>query len=206
MGSFAAAFIAFLSLSMAGNFNTVMDLTSLSPMGDMTMSMHISDSEDRITITVNGPSAVYYAIGIGSCTMTNTYAIIIPGLTASDGSAPFEVQLGTHKGGDVLDSSFDILEDTTSGLLRSVTFSRSLSHILPTDSYYSFSTEDDTLKVMYAYGSSADYSYHGAEQKGCATLAYSTTLQNEHRGQREQRLVHVHIDELYVTFIHSALW
>eukprot|EP00486_Rosalina_sp_Unknown_P016609 CAMPEP_0201596662 /NCGR_PEP_ID=MMETSP0190_2-20130828/193302_1 /ASSEMBLY_ACC=CAM_ASM_000263 /TAXON_ID=37353 /ORGANISM="Rosalina sp." /LENGTH=177 /DNA_ID=CAMNT_0048057149 /DNA_START=193 /DNA_END=727 /DNA_ORIENTATION=- len=117
--------------------------------------MMISDADDLITVTLSGPSSKYYSIGIGSCVMENTWALVIPGIDAPDGSTPFEQLLGRNSAGSQLDSSFDIIQDTTSGLLRSVTFTRSISTFQTDDSitddeYYDFTTNDESLTVMWA--------------------------------------------------------
>eukprot|EP01084_Bolivina_argentea_P099501 178854_1 len=171
--------IGLISCTTSMNYQSIIDDTTLTTMGDITMSISISDLDDKISISITGPTIVYYSIGIGSCEMSDSYALVIPGSTATDGTTPFEQLLGKNAAGSTLDSTFTIEQDTTSDLLRTVIFSRTLSTDIDDDSYYKFSTDDDELMVMWAYGTKADYSNHGEYQHGCNTLSFTKTLQNE---------------------------
>lgn len=168
----------------SANYLSVIDETTLTAMGGIKVTMMISDNDDLITITLSGPSSKYYSIGIGSCVMSGTWALVIPGIDAADGSTPFEQLLGRNSAGQQLDSSFDIIEDTTTGLLRSVTVTRSISTFqtddsITDDSYYDFTTNDESLTVMWAYGTQAAFSNHGSDQRDCTTLSFAKTLQSD---------------------------
>eukprot|EP01084_Bolivina_argentea_P305280 527363_1 len=169
---------------MSADYVSIIDDTTLTTLGAMTLSMSISDRDDAITIYLTGPSSVYFSIGIGSCDMTDSWALVVPGSSASDGTTPFEQILANNKPGSTLAPSFEVEEDMTYGLLRTVTFTRPLSTSLELDdTYYAFSTDDDELIVMWAYGSGADYANHGEYQRGCNTLSFAKTMETE-----EQRI------------------
>eukprot|EP00483_Globobulimina_turgida_P001021 UN01023 len=178
-------FIGLISCTMSLNYLSAIEDATLTEMGAMAVSLSVSDLEDLITISITGPSSVYYSIGVGSCEMSNSWALVVPGVSATGGDTPFEQLLGHKSAGDTLDSTFDIQQDTISGELRTVIFSRSLSHDID-DAYYAFSTDDDELNVMWAYGTKADYSNHGEYQRDCATLSLTKTLQTESVGRPER--------------------
>lgn len=173
--------IVLISCTYGSNYLSMIEETTLSLMGGIKVSMMISDNDDLITITLSGPSSKYYSIGVGSCIMSNTWSLIIPGIDASSGATPFEQLLGDNSAGSKLESSFDVIEDITSGLLRTVTVTRSISSIDPEidDSYYGFNTDDTSLTVMWAYGTKADFSNHGSDQRDCTTLSFTKTLQSD---------------------------
>jgi len=185
----------------SGNYLSVIDETTLTAMGGIKVTMMISDADDLITVTLSGPSSKYYSIGIGSCVMENTWALVIPGIDAPDGSTPFEQLLGRNSAGSQLDSSFDIIQDTTSGLLRSVTFTRSISTFQTDDSitddeYYDFTTNDESLTVMWAYGTQPTFSNHGSDQRDCTTLSFAKTLQQSDDDETAQSFTN-HILQLF---------
>ena len=86
-----------------------------------------------------------------------------------------------------MESTFEVTEDTTEGYIRTVTFTRSLSNTL-SDDYYDFSTDDDQLIVMWAYGKSADYSNHGEYNRDCTTLSFAKTLQEDTKSTFSQHV------------------
>jgi len=179
--TFSPLILATISAIVSSNdasYKAIIDSESLVAMEGMTMSLELSDQDDSITISLTGPSSVYYSIAVGSCIMSGTWSLVIPGLTASAGSTPFEQLLGSHAGGSSLDDSFEVVDDTVDGLLRTVTFTRSLSADL-TDDYYAFTTDDEEIVVQWAYGSSADFSNHGEYQRDCTTLSFTKILQTE---------------------------
>merc|ERR1719499_2157749 len=120
--------------------------TTLKDTKGMTMNMNISDSADLVTITLVGPSTVYYSVGFGSTKMKNTWSIVVPGVDEDDDSV-MEYLLGDDDGGDQLDSSFDVISDNTEDDMRTVTITRSLSvqDDLSSD-FYAFSTDDSKVK------------------------------------------------------------
>ena len=103
--------------------------------------------------------------------MKDSWALIIPGA----GGDPFEQKLGADSPGNRLLSTFQIESDTTSNNLRTVVFTRSLSMNILDDSYFPFSTELDTVDVMWAYGRGPQYGNHGDSQRGCLPVSYLKT-------------------------------
>lgn len=176
-----------ITCTFASNYYAAIEDTTLTSLGAVSMSMSISDNEDLISLTLTGPTSVYYSIGVGSCTMDGAWSLIIPGIDATDGSDPFEQLLGKDSAGYPLDSTFDVTEDTTDGALRTVKFTRSLSTTI-SDEYYDFTTDDDKLIVMWAYGQGADYANHGEYNRDCTTLSFAKTLQEETKSSFSQHV------------------
>merc|ERR1719242_2825062 len=174
--------VAALKLSQQSTLHSMVPDTTLTARGAMTMSMTLSDSSDLITITLTGPDIVYFSIAMGSCTMKDSWALVIPG----GGEAPFEQKLGADKPGDRLLSTFQIESDVTSNNLRTVIFTRSLSMNILDDSYFPFSTELDTVNVMWAYGKGPEFGNHGGSQRGCLLISYLKTEEEAYDTEREE--------------------
>eukprot|EP01084_Bolivina_argentea_P001002 1847_1 len=158
----------------ATNYESSIASTTLTTEGAMSMELVISDSDDMVTLTVTGPVTLYYSIGIGSCYMVDSWSVVMLGEDEDD-TTPFEQLLGKDSAGTTLTSTFDVTEDTTSGLLRTVVLERAISTVVDEDSYYSFTTDDESIEVMWAYGTGSAYENHGSDQRGCTELTFSKT-------------------------------
>jgi len=139
------------------------------------MDMNISDSADLVTITLVGPSTVYYSVGFGSTKMKNVWSIVVPGVDEDDDSV-IEYILGDDSAGSQLDTSFTTVYDSTEDSMRTVTITRSLSDQdnLSSD-YYEFSTDTSKESVVWAYGKKSYYSKHDESAAGSLTVKFSVT-------------------------------
>lgn len=133
--------------------------------------VEVADSSDEIILTLTGPSTVYYAIGFGSYTMEDTYAIIVNG---DDDDNVWEQKMGSNAAGDSLQSTFVVKSNTVSDDVRTVILYRSLSTSVGSD-YYSFSSSIKSIEVCWACGTSTAFAYHGEENYGATKLTLSVS-------------------------------
>mmetsp|Transcript_40109 Transcript_40109/g.65792 ORF Transcript_40109/g.65792 Transcript_40109/m.65792 type:complete len:248 (+) Transcript_40109:91-834(+) len=168
--------LALISRINGSQYLAEIEQSSLGLFGTISMSVQVSDLDDSIQISVTGPSSVYYSVGVGSCKMDGTWALIVPGATAAS-TTPYEQLLGSDRAGSTLESTLDVVEDIDDGQQRTVTMTRLLSSEVG-DDYYAFSTDDESISVIYAWGATASYGYHQGNF-GCAPLTFAKTLQAE---------------------------
>merc|ERR1719334_126755 len=123
--------------------------TTLKDSVGLTMNVSISDSNDLVTLTLVGPSTVYYSVGFGSTKMKNCWSIVVPGVDEDDDSV-IEYILGDDSAGSQLDTSFTTIYDSTEDSMRTVTITRSLSDQdnLSSD-YYEFSSDTSKESVIW---------------------------------------------------------
>jgi len=132
-----------------------------------------SDS-NALTITLVGPSTVWYGVGFGNDAMSKTYAIIADG----QGNVEERYLIGTSAG-NKLDNTFTIISNKVSGSLRTITLSRDLNYKLPTTYHYKFSLDDSHLKTIYGSGTTSYLSYHGDDKRGSATLTMARSTNEQ---------------------------
>jgi len=171
------ALLLFCALSIVSSTNYVADIgkETLSKLEGLTLEMYVSDSDDQTSLTITGPDDVWFSVAFGSCTMKNSWALIIPGSDEDDNSV-MEYKLGDDKAGDQLTSSFSTLSDSTEDGSRTVVMTRSLSSqdSLSSD-YFAFDTDGGKVKVQWAYGEKGSYSKHAEEAAGCEKLSWTVT-------------------------------
>lgn len=107
------------------------------------------------TITLAGPSTVWFGVGIGASDMDGAYAIIVNGI-----GHVTERKLGKHLEGTLLKASVKVTNWTVVAGIRTVVLSRPLKGA--TADYFSFSvqSQDAVLKVISAVGSGPKLAYH----------------------------------------------
>jgi hypothetical protein len=168
---------AFISSAFATNYKGYLEETELTTKeGGITIETTVSDSDDLVTITLTGPSSVYYSVAFDSCKMKNSFALVVPGYDEDDNSV-MEYKLGNDKKGDELDATFTTSSDSTVDSVRTVVLTRSLSDQDDLDSskYYMFASNTTDLKVMWAYGTKGKYSQHDEAACGCVEVTFTST-------------------------------
>lgn len=171
------AVVALISCTFGKTYLGSLSETQLtSKSGGITIEASVSDSDDLVTVTLTGPSSVYYAVAFDSCKMKNKFSFVVPG-TGEDDDSVLEYKLGDDKKGDKLDTSFTTTSDSTEDDVRTVVLERSLSDQSDLDDskYYLFASNTTALDVMWAYGSKSKYSQHDEAAAGCTEVTFTTT-------------------------------
>ena len=124
----------------------------------------IDTAKDLVTITLTGPSAVWFGTGFNASAMKDSpWAIIVDGT----GNVT-ERKLQDQNPGTQLPDSVTVLSSTVAGDLRTVVVTRPL--IGKTADYYTFNTATDgSLSFINAIGSTPTLSYH--KEKTPSSLA-----------------------------------
>lgn len=119
---------------------------------------------DTATITLAGPSAVWFGVGFGASNMDGTYAIIVDGT-----GRVTERKLGKHLAGTQLKASVKVTNSSVEDGLRTLVLSRQLKG--GSADYYSFSvaSQDAVVNLISAIGSGPKFSYH--KSKALSSLA-----------------------------------
>jgi len=179
--------ISFISCTFGKHYVGSLEETELTTKsGGITIEATVSDSDDLVTITLSGPSTVYYSVAFDSCKMKNKFALVVPGVDEDDDSV-LEYKLGNDKKGDVLDSSFTMTSDSTEDDVRTVVLERSLSDQddLDDSKYYLFAANTTDLDVMWAYGQKSKYSQHDEAAAGCVEVTFTSTESKDDLNKEE---------------------
>lgn len=130
----------------------------------LTLDMTIDTDINLVTLTMTGPDNVFFAFGFGGTAMNNTYAIIMEG----NGNI-MERSLGNHNSGTLLTSSVTVLQNTTSGGIRTVQLTRAINGL--NASYFTFPSSATTINFIFSRGSSSTLQYHGFGNKGISSIS-----------------------------------
>jgi len=144
----------------------------------ISVMVNVSDSDDLVTVTMVGPSSVYYSVGFDSCKMKNAFAFVVPG-TGEDDDSVVEYILGDDSAGSQLDTTFTTISDVDDGSYRTVSLTRSLSDQDDlSDDYYAFDSSTTKLEIIWAYGSKGKYSQHDEAAAGCVKVKFDVEVDN----------------------------
>ena len=124
--------------------------------------VHTDTITNIVTIRISGPTDEWFGVGFGSSTMENTYAII-----ASATSSVTEYKLNKSTNGIILPEMIQILNDTVGeddddG--RTIFIQR--DRVGSTNDHYTFPTIPSDIEIIWAFGESTIYSYHGNTSRG----------------------------------------
>ena len=129
----------------------------------VTLDLSVDRASDNVTITMSGPSAVWFGVGFDTQFMSNSpYAIIIDGV-----GAVTERVLGEHTAGILLNASVTVVRSVVQGGIRTVTLTRPLEGLTP--HHHTFDPTQMSLDFINALGSDATFGYH--KTKTTATIA-----------------------------------
>ncbi|KAA3639075.1 MAG: hypothetical protein DWQ02_04255 [Bacteroidetes bacterium] len=160
--AFVLAFLLFPVLTRASIFTAN---TSVNAGGEtLTLDMNIDTDINLVTLTMTGPDNVFFAFGFGGTSMNNTYAIIMEG----NGNI-MERALGNHNSGTLLTSSITVIQNTTSGGVRTVQLTRAINGL--NASYFTFPSSATVINFIYSRGSSSTLQYHGFANKGISSIS-----------------------------------
>lgn len=128
-----------------------------------TVSVSVRSFEGTVTITLVGPSSVWFGVGFGASSMPEQpWTVIVDGRGAIT-----ERKLGNHNAGTILSPSVKLISSTVSGDRRKVIMSRPLTG--RTKDYYSFEVNDSadaTVKIIAAVGLGPSFAYHKSKDIG----------------------------------------
>merc|ERR1712228_1166278 len=158
-----------LSIHVAKSQTTPDSITSKTLYGSVGESVEISlyFSVNTVEIKFNGPNEYFYGIGFNATDMNGTYAIIVVG---NSGQIK-ERQLGLNAPGVQLKSSITVTSNTVTNGVRSVALQRDMT--ANDAQYYAFQPKvDQTLDIIYCYGTTAAVQYHGPA-RNTTTLSFN---------------------------------
>lgn len=154
------------AIPLCGGFNTWSGRIA----GDIS-----SKQSGNVTITMTGPSDVWFGVGLDSTEMRDEpWAIIV------QPSGILEQKLGTcgdegnHCPGDLLNASLTTVSNTVVSGVRTVVFTRQLKGL--TDKHYTFTTTVSTISFITAIGSTPNFSYHKMHSPATITLASTDVM------------------------------
>eukprot|EP01084_Bolivina_argentea_P167243 290290_1 len=125
---------------------------------------HNGNITGNITITIAGPSNVWYGVGFAATVMANEpYAIIIDGT-----GAVTERKLANHGPGTLLKPTITVLSSSITNDIRTVTMTRPLKGM-------EYCTKSGSLNVITAIGNTIQLSYHAQRTGATITLLPKTT-------------------------------
>jgi len=118
------------------------------------VSLALSTTSSQATITLTGPTDVWFGVGFGSSAMKDRpWAVIVDGL----GNVT-ERKLADQGGGDLLPLSVDIVSSSVIGAHRTVVLRRPLRG--KSSDYFTFDPAETVLDYINAVGSGAAFAYH----------------------------------------------
>jgi len=130
-------------------------VTAGSTVSLVTVSVHLDATADVATITLAGPSDVWFGVGFNASSMADEpYTIVVDG----EGNVT-ERRLANHLAGDQLSDSVNVTNSSVTGGIRTVVLTRGLTGA--TTQHFTFSVvEDTTLNFINAVGSGPALAYH----------------------------------------------
>jgi hypothetical protein len=134
---------------------------------DALFHMDITINNTSVIITLKGPSSVWFGVGFNAHGMIDEpWTIIVNGKTGSVS----ERKLGNHAAGNLLNTTLNVISNELLNDTRKVVVTRSLKG--KNDNYYTFSrsTNDATIPIIMAIGSSSKFGYHKEKVPTSITL------------------------------------
>jgi hypothetical protein len=134
------------------------------------ISLDLDADIGNATITLSGPSSVWFAVGFNASAMKDTpYSIEVSPSTNGTKANVVERRLGNHASGTQLNSqSLHIISDTIDGSTRSVVLTRPL--VGDSKLHYTFDPTLSSINIIAAIGSSETFGYHGNKRGGSSLM------------------------------------
>lgn len=118
------------------------------------VKMNLSSTSNVATVTLTGPSDVWFGIGLNASIMADLpYAIIVDGT----GNVT-ERKMGNHEAGTQLATSVKVISNTVVNGVRTVVVSRPLVGMTP--EHYTFEPSVLAVDFINAIGSTSTFGYH----------------------------------------------
>ena len=140
------------------------------------MTLGIYPTKGYLIMNITGPANKWFGVGFGSTSMANTYAIIC---SKNDTiSICQENKLGNDYYGTQLTKTMSTINDNIIGNVRKVFIKRNIT--INNSNYYSFPTWTKTISVIYAVGTTQDFTQNSqmSSSFGAKTLSITNGLSN----------------------------
>lgn len=133
------------------------------------LSVNLDIDATTTTLTLNGPSNAWFAIGFGAVDMSSGADVFrTNGSTITDA-----VTSGNNLPPADGSQDWNLISNTVSGNTRTIVATRANDTGDSND--YIFSNSAGSFDVIWAYGSSTSYAYHGGANRGATTLGVTLT-------------------------------
>jgi hypothetical protein len=137
------------------------EFTGSVTLGQLNVKVTLNDVTNKAKIEITGPTNSWFAIGFGSRTMSNTYAIFA---NETSGGNVSERILGNWTYGNAITNTTSVESFTTSGALSTYIIERSL---IATNGGYNFNAQAGSIDVIVAVGPNQTAgTYHGGTRAG----------------------------------------
>lgn len=114
---------------------------------DLHLSLKVNTETSLVSITMQGPSTVWFAFGFGAEVMKGNYVIV------ANENGVEERLLNGRNAGELLAASIKVISDTTTSGVRKVELERLIKG--SGDNYFNFPRKGAQLPIIYALGKNA---------------------------------------------------
>lgn len=159
---FVIALLVGLNVSMAQTKSTgVVNLNSL-----MTLKIDLNSATSTVTITLTGPSDRWFGIGFNATSMFNGTDCIYYTTSLVDSVITGQSSPSTDTTNEWTVVSDNIISGTTRSLVITRNFVGGIGD-------YTFNYNNNTLNIIWAYGSSVTMSQHSGIGRGSSNLGFT---------------------------------
>ena len=168
-------FILFVANSIP-SFSQVFSTGTHTLLAGLTANIEINGNTFKTKLTLEGPSDKWFAIGFGNSEMNNTDIFMTDGNTIRDaysqpGPSQYERPIPAQDSPSNESGDWTLISNTASAGTRTIVATR------PNDTNdskdYEFNASEGSLSIIYAYGGTSTYAYHGFN-KGTTVLVINT--------------------------------
>lgn len=127
-------------------------------------AVDLDSGSDTATLTISGPSTVWFGVGLGAQVMKDSPNAII---VAGNGTV-FEQKLGDQQAGKRLALSVKVVSNTVANGLRTVVLTRALKGL--TTDHFTFDVTAPSVKYINAIGRGSTFAYHKSRAASTVSL------------------------------------
>jgi len=143
----------------------------------VTFVLELDSATSTATITLSGPSSVWFGVGLNATTMgsgapgtpNGPYTIVVDGA-----GKVMERRLWNHQAGTVLAPSVKVVSNTVAGALRTVVLTRPMKGA--TSKHYIFDCASASLPFINAVGKASAFAYHAKRDVSAVGAAAGRAL------------------------------
>jgi hypothetical protein len=144
----------------------------------LTANIEINGNTFITKLTLSGPSDVWLAIGFGNSEMNGTDIFMTDGNTIRDAysepgpSSSLERPVPPQDSPSNESGDWNLISNTVSSDTRTIVATRYNNTQDSND--YIFNASEGSLSIIYAYGGTSTYAWHGPENRGATVLNVNT--------------------------------
>tara|TARA_B110000483_G_scaffold109796_1_gene133736 strand:+ start:551 stop:1333 length:783 start_codon:yes stop_codon:yes gene_type:complete len=144
----------------------------------LTANIEINGNTFITKLTLAGPSDVWLAIGFGNSEMNGTDIFMTDGNTIRDAysepgpSSSLERPVPPQDSPSNESGDWNLISNTVSSDTRTIVATR-LNNTQDSNDYI-FNASEGSLSIIYAYGGTSTYAWHGPENRGATVLNVNT--------------------------------